>query len=288
MKSAKLLLRLSPLLIPYLILFCGGVFLTVGQSLGYLTPLPYPGGRYEAYARVFASPSLFASFLFSLQVAAFSALLAVTAGTLLAYWVWKLPQRLQGAAIVYKIPLILPHIAVAFLVLLFWSRSGIVASLAHTLGLIDSMQDFPNILYSGWGLGMILAYSLKGTPFAMLLVTASLLRFDVRQIQAASMLGASRLQAFVWIVLPRLVPAIQTGFIILFLYSFGAFDIPFLLSESRPGMLSIRVFNLYFKRDLAQRPEAMAILTLMFCFAVLFIIVYSRIVNRLDSAERKV
>lgn len=53
-------------------------------------------------------------------------------------------------------------------------------------------------------------------------------------------------------------------------------------------MLSITVFNLYFKRDLAQRPEAMAILTLMFCFAVLFIIVYSRIVNRLDSAERKV
>ncbi len=288
MKSAKLLLRLSPLLIPYLILFCGGVFLTVGQSLGFLTPLPYTGGTFEAYTQLFSDPHFLASFLFSLQVALASALLSVTAGTLLAYWVWKLPQRLQTAAIVYKIPLILPHIAVAFVVLIFWSRSGIVASLAHSLGLIDAMQEFPNLLYSGWGLGMILAYSLKGTPFAMLLIMALLLRFDSRQIQAAYMLGASRLQTFFRVVLPRIAPAMQTGFIILFLYSFGAFDIPYLLSESRPGMLSVNVYNLYFKRDLARRPEAMAMLTFMFCFAVLLIVAYSKIVNRLEDAERKI
>ena len=286
MRGMQLIFRLSPLLLPYLILFCGGVLLTVSQSLGFLTPLPYAGETLEAYTRLLSSPAFFASFFFSLQVAASSALLAVTVGTLLAYWVWKLPHNLQTVALVYKIPLILPHIAVAFVILLFWSRSGVLAALAHSLGLIDSMQEFPNLLYSGWGLGMILAYSLKGTPFAMLLVMALLLRFDARQIQTASMLGASRIRIFFRIVLPRLAPAMHTGFIILFLYSFGAFDIPYLLSESRPGMLSIEVYNLYFKRDLAQRPEAMAILVIMFCFAVLFIIAYSRIVNRLENAER--
>ncbi|MFO7783071.1 MAG: hypothetical protein ACQET7_03040 [Thermodesulfobacteriota bacterium] len=80
----------------------------------------------------------------------------------------------------------------------------------------------------------------------------------------------------------------HTAFIILFLYSFGAFDIPFVLSESRPGMLSIRVYNLYFKRDLARRPEAMAILVILFCFAALFIMAYSLVVRRLESSERKV
>jgi putative spermidine/putrescine transport system permease protein len=116
---------------------------------------------------------------------------------------------------------------------------------------------------------------------------ALLIRFDVRQIQTAAMLGASGLRIFFTIVLPHLAPALHTGFIILFLYSFGAFDIPYILSESRPGMLSIHVYNLYFKHDLTRRPEAMAILVIMFCFAVLFIIAYSKIVNRLEAGVRK-
>jgi putative spermidine/putrescine transport system permease protein len=216
-----------------------------------------------------------------------SALLSVTAGTILAYRVWQLPRQLATASLVYKIPLILPHISVAFVILVFWSPSGIVASIAHSLGFIQTLHDFPNVLYSGWGIGMILAYTLKGTPFSMLLVMALLIRFDVRQIQTAAMLGASGLRIFFTIVLPRLAPALHTGFIILFLYSFGAFDIPYVLSESRPGMLSIHVYNLYFKHDLTRRPEAMAILVIMFCFAVLFIIVYSKIVNRLETGVRK-
>ena len=254
----SLILRLSPLLLPYLILFCGGVFLTVCQSVGLLTPLPHAGGVLDAYTTIIGDPAFFASFGFSLGVASASSLFAVALGTILAYRVWQLPVKLAAVALVYKIPLILPHIAVAFVVLVFWSRSGVFSSVAYQLGLIASMHDFPNLLYSGWGIGMVLAYTLKGAPFAMLLVMALLLRFDARQIQTAAMLGASGLRIFFSIVLPHLAPAMHTGFIILFLYSFGAFDIPFILSESRPGMLSIHVYNLYFKHDLARRPEAMA------------------------------
>lgn len=286
--TTNLFLRLSPLILPYLILFCGGIFLTVCQSIGVFTPLPAAGGALDAYVTLLTDPTFFAAFIFSLGVAAASALLAVAAGTILAYRTWQLPARLTPAALVYKIPLILPHIAVAFVVLVFWGQSGILASAAYSVGLIQSMHEFPNVLFSGWGIGMILAYTLKGTPFAMLLTMAQLIRFDTRQIQTASMLGASGVQIFFSIVLPRLAPAMHTAFIILFLYSFGAFDIPYVLSESRPGMLSIHVYNLYFKHDLARRPEAMAILTIMFAFAVLFIIAYSKVVRRLESGVRKI
>lgn len=61
-------IRLSPLILPYLVLFCGGVFLTVSQSLGVLTPLPHDGGALDAYARLLADRSFFASFAFSLGV----------------------------------------------------------------------------------------------------------------------------------------------------------------------------------------------------------------------------
>jgi len=278
---------LSSLMVPFLVLFCGGVFLTMCQSFGVLTPLPYAGGFLDAYAGLLTDPSFFASFLFSMGVAAASAFFAVAAGTFLAYRVWQLPGQLATGALVYKIPLILPHISVAFIILVFWSPSGIISSVAYSLGLIQTMHQFPNLLYSGWGMGMILAYTLKGTPFVMLLGLALLTRFDVRQVQTAAMLGASKIQIFFSVVLPRMAPAMNTGFIILFLYNFGAFDIPYILGESRPGMLSIHVYNLYFKHDLARRPEAMAILVIMFFFAVIFIIAYSRIVNRLENGMRK-
>jgi putative spermidine/putrescine transport system permease protein len=79
----------------------------------------------------------------------------------------------------------------------------------------------------------------------------------------------------------------STTFIILFLYSFGAFDIPFLLSESRPEMLSVFVYNLYFQRDLSRRPDAMATLVVMLLFSGLFILLYSHFVSRLRMEDRK-
>ncbi len=288
MNRKFILLGLAPLVLPFAVLFCGGVMLTFCQSLGVFTPLPYGGKGLDAYKALLFLPWFWDSFFFSVKVAGVSAFFSVAAGTLLAYEIWKLPDNLKAAAIVYKIPLILPHIAAAFVVLIFWSRSGILASAAHGLGLITSMDQFPNLLYSGQGLGMILAYSLKGTPFAMILVMAQLSRFDVRQVQTAAMLGASRPKIFFKIVLPRLLPAVHTGFIILFLYGFGAFDIPYVLSESRPGMLSIHVYDLFFRHDLSRRPEAMAILTMMFCFAFCFIIIYSHLVNRMENGVRKI
>ena len=280
--------KLLPLLLPYLLLFMGGIFLCLAQSMGKFLPVPSSLQNFEAYVRIFEDSSFYACFAFSLYVAFLSTITSVISGAFLAYGLWKLPAWLRQAGIIYKIPLILPHIAVGFVVLVFWSKTGILASVAHALGVIDSADSFPNILYTGNGLGMILAYALKGTSFVMLMLLALLSGFDQRQVQSARMLGASRFRIFFRIVLPRLMPGIHTSFIILFLYSFGAFDIPYLLSESQPGMLSIRVYNLFFKRDLVNRPEAMAILVLMFLFAAVFIFLYSRAVSGLSSSERKI
>ena len=286
--AGPLLLRLAPLLIPFALLFCGGILLTGLQSLGVATPIPSPLSSGQAYHRLFSDPIFYQTLVFSLFVALCSALGAVFCALLLSYGLWRLPAHLTRFSLVYKIPLILPHIAVAFVIMLIWSRTGILASMSYHLGLISTSLDFPNVLYSGWGLGMILAYILKGTPFAMLLISALLVSFDPRLMFTARMLGASRLRAFFQVFLPHLWPAVNTAFIILFLYAFGAFDIPFLLGESKPEMLSIRVYTLYFQKSLARRPEAMAILVIMFVFAVAFIALYTQAVQGLRSSERKV
>lgn len=278
---------LLPLLAPFTGIFAAGLCLTVLQSLGLFLPTASDGPTLEHYWTVLGSAAMRRSLTFTLYVSLVSALGSVSLGTALGYMVWKLPTRLRQAAVVYKVGLILPHVAVAFLVLLCFGQTGLLASLAHTLGLAPTPQDFPQLLYAGDGLGMILAYMFKGTPFAMLMVLAVLFGFDTRLLQTAAMLGAGPLETFRRVTLPRLLPAMHSAFIILFLYAFGAFDIPFLLGESRPGMLSMRVYDIYFQKDLDDRPQAMAILALMFAFAALFTMLYNALARRVDDRGRK-
>ncbi len=280
-------LPLLPLLLPFAGIFAAGLCLTVLQSVGVLLPLGPDGPTLEHYAGLLESSAMRSSAAFTLYVSLASALGSVLLGTILGYLAWKLPERLRRAAVVYKVGLILPHVAVAFLVLLYFGQTGLVASLAHHLGLAPTPRDFPQLLYAGDGLGMILAYMFNGVPFTMLMVLAVLFGFDPRLLQTASMLGASPAHAFRRVTLPRLLPAMHSAFIILFLYAFGAFDIPFLLGESRPGMLAMRVYDIYFQKDLADRPQAMAILSLMFAFTALFTMLYNALARRVDDRGRK-
>ncbi len=278
---------LAPLLLPYCAIFCAGMALTLAQSLGLFLPVG-PGETTLGHYRMLLEDRVMAQSLgLSLSVAFFSAAGSVLGGTVLALALWRMPPGLRRVGVVSKIGLILPHVAVAFLVLLMLSRTGLVSSALFRTGIIASPEEFPNILHTGSGLGMILAFLLKGAPFALLLIGAVLFGFDVRLIQTARMLGAGPWRIFWSVTLPRLLPAMHSAFIILFLYAFGSFDIPFVLGESHPGMLSIRVFDIFFQRDLSQRPQAMAILTLMFAFAALFAMLYNRFATCLDGRRRK-
>lgn len=280
------LFKLSPLLVPLVLLFVGGLALAVTQSLGYLLPFEYQGGRFDAYANLLKLHYLKSAGL-SIYVAVVSAALSVLIGSVLAYVIWSLPERLERAAIVYKVPLILPHIAVAFIVLIFWSKSGVISAASYHAGLLDRVDQFPSVLFSGNGLGMILAYTYKEIPFTILLAYAVLKRMNPQLVTTARMFGAGEYRIFTKVVLPHMARTLHTAFIILFLYSFGAFDIPFLLGESSPGMLSIEAYNLYFRRELADRPTAMAILTCMFLFSLAFIWLYARVAKQMNARERK-
>ncbi len=287
MKKHRLFLHLAPLLIPYVSLFCAGVILAGVQSLGIGSPVPLHAGVGAAYARLFHASWFYEMVGFSLYVAVVSAILATGGGTLIACGIWGMPEFFKRMSGVYRMTLILPHSAIGFIILVFCSRTGLLASLAHALGMIVSPEEFPDILYGRYGLGVIAAYTYKGIPFAILMVLGLLAGFDRRLFTCARMLGGGRVRIFFRILLPAIAPAMHSVFIILFLYAFGAFDIPYLLGASRPGMLSIEVYNLYFNRDLVNRPLAMAILMLMFVFSVFFIMMYTRVVASLGERERK-
>jgi putative spermidine/putrescine transport system permease protein len=240
-----------------------------------------------AYKELASDGWFFESAVFSLYVAAAAALLSLFIGTAFAYLVWKLPTRYHSWTMIYKIPLILPHIAVGFIAFILLSKTGVLSSISYQSGIIDSFESFPGMLYSPYGIDLIGAYIYKETPFVMVMVYAVLCRFDRRRIETAVMLGASQLRIFFTLILPFIMPVLNTTFIILFVFTFGGFDLPFVLGDSYPGMLSIRIYEYFFHKDIVLRPVAMAMLTYVFLFSLLFIIGYLKVSTRVEREVRK-
>ena len=263
MRRTELLLRLLPLLLPFAAVIGCGLTITLLQSFGLLMFSYSYDDLFFAYRELFADSWFLRSAAFSLYVAFASSSLSIVLGTVLAYAVWRLPARRRQLTIIYKIPLVLPHIAVGFLAVLFLAKTGIVSAVAYRLGLIESFEGFPGLLYTPSGIDLISAYVYKETPFVMVMVYAMLVRFDRRLIDTARMLGSGALRIFFSLILP------------------------FVLGDSFPGMLSIRVYDYFFQKDIALRPVAMAMLTLIFGFSLAFIAVYLRLSARLAREVRK-
>ncbi len=266
-KDFKILLQLSPLLIIFLTLFITGFLVTFLQSVK-LMGSGGEGFSFLSYKMLFQNRRFSLSLLYSLIIAFSSSLLSILAGTSGALFLWKVPVNIRKYGIVYKIPLILPHITIAFMTVLFLGRTGILSRIGYNLGFLVNFTDFPNILYSGKGFGIIIAYTVKETSFVMLMVMGVLVKLPKTQIQTAGMLGATPFQVFYTLTLPYITPILKVSFIIIFLYSLGAFDIPYIMSESQPEMISVSVFNTFFKRDLIHRSEAAAELVILFTLSL--------------------
>jgi putative spermidine/putrescine transport system permease protein len=186
----------------------------------------------------------------------------------------------------------MPHIVVAFLTVLFWSPTGLVASIVHHLGINvgtgPGQGGFPHLVYSANGIGIVIAYVYKGFPFVMLLCLGVLSRTPRRLIETAAMLGAGPVRTFYRVILPLLIPTLNQISIILFLYALGGFDIPWLLGASRPQMLPVTVYSLYFQGGLTDRTVAMAALSVVAVGAVGCTVLFSRLARRLAPWDRVV
>lgn len=286
LKDRAQLLKLLTIGVPFALLFLYGLIYAFIQSLGYNTPVSTDFKGFDAYSKLLKDPWFISSWIISLRIAFISAFISLMIGSVLAYWLWNLKDK--NFTIVYKIPIILPHIVAAFFIQVFFSRSGFISSIAYNLGITESITDFPILLYSKHGTGIILAYIYKEVPFVILLKLAIYNKIDKRMLSAAENLGAGKVTIFVRVIFPYLLPVINTLFIILFLYSFGAFEVPFLVGASRPEMLPIYVYKLYFERELSYRPVAMAALVLMFMFSSIFVFLYSHISKKIFNGARRI
>jgi putative spermidine/putrescine transport system permease protein len=273
----NLLKNLYPyiLLLPVLIFIIGififGILSSLLQSFGYFPAIGLYTFTLKYFKDIIKNPSFISSLKFSLYISFISSFFAVVFGVLLAYLILNNKNKIYN---IYKLPIIVPHTVVALLIFILFTQSGWISRLFYNLGFIDNMEAFDKFLFDPKGIGIIIAYTWKGLPFITLITYDTLKKADVKYSKIAANLGASPLQIFLKILLPITLPTILLGFLMLFTFSLGAFEIPYLLGPASPKALPIMAYIYYKSINLYDRPYAMAINMFITFLSLIIAIIY--------------
>jgi len=268
-------------------LFFGGFIFGVLQSFGYFSVIANVSQKisFDAYRVAFSSDVVRSGIILTFRVALLSTVLSTVVALAISLMISR-TKRFQSILIAitqFNIPI--PHVVAATGILLTFSQSGIISRIAHQLGFIDSSSEFPIITNDPFGYGIILSYLWKEIPFLCVLILGAL-RGPVTQLdETAKTLGASYRYRLRKITLPYIFPSILSGTIIVFAFSFGSYEVPFILGQPYPSTVSVVAYQFYTNRDLAYRPVAMALATITSLVILLLVYFYMKITQQ-DSRKK--
>ena len=247
------------LLVPQIILsllFIIGLATGITQSLGVIPAFGLKEPTLKYYREVLSRPEMLKSVLYSLRVAFLSAGIATAAGVGLSA-VCVMHKKTKGLMMrVIQLPIIVPHVVVAIFMVNIFSQNGVVARLGYALGLLQEQQQFPYF------------------------VIALMANINEKLGEAAINLGADRWTAFCKVTLPLCKDAVISGFLIIFVFSLGAYELPFLLGATSPRALPVLAYQQYIHPDLKNRPYAMALNGIIILLSVLSAWIYYFIMRK--------
>lgn len=266
-------LYLLPALTVIVVFFLGGVGMALLQSLGYFPVIGMRELTLEYYGEVLAKPEFLEFLGYTFYIAFVSTLISTVIGTLLAYFFVRSRQS-KWLSFIYRIPIAVPHLVAALMLVFLLSQGGVVARLLVKLGLLSQAADFPALFYSRNAVGIILLYMWKEIPFVTFMVYTVMKNIHTRLAEVAANLKASPFQVFRHVILPLSMPSIIAASAIAFAFSFGSFEVPYLLGATYPKTLPVWAYQNFVSVDLAHRPVAMVINMIISLVCALLVFVY--------------
>ena len=206
--------------------------------------------------------------LFSFYVSATSTLISITLGSVMSFYLGNYSRAKLNYGIL-NIVLVLPHIAFAYIIYLFFSETGFLFRFLNLFGLTTEF----NLINDKWGLGIMLNYVLKEVPFIILYLLATNTRQMGNHIYAAKDLGASAIQCFFKIYIPLNKIQITSVSIVIFAFVLGNYEVPFLLGANSPQFLSVSALNNFQSIDIDQNNASYLKVIIIFSVAFLTSIV---------------
>ena len=235
------MLLLAPISIFYMIVIGGGFFETVLESLKSVGENNEAGISFNNYLSLLKSGDFTNGFLYSFYLACVATIIATFLGIVIAYFIVTSTNKIINkiSRFVLNTGVIMPYLYVIFLAILYLSKTGILSRLLFNLGLISDFSEFPQLLYTSSGLGIIWVYIFKGTPFIALFVLNIMSKVSARYQDISKNLGANKWQVLRRIYIPICSNAIVWSSTILFAYAFGSFEVPYFLSAFSPRTASV-------------------------------------------------
>ena len=283
-RALRIGLLLAPALLVVLVLFGGGLAQAVAQSFGYQPFLPQRPLSFDAYRDLWADPAVRASIGLTLRIAVLSTTAAAVLGVGAALLVRSLGRCQPAFAALLQVTLPLPHIVAALAIGLLLAQSGELSRVAASAGLVDGPGHFPALTQDGFGWGIIASYVWKEAPFVAVLVLAVLTKGVADLEDAARALGAGWWQRLRHIVIPALAPALGAASVLVFAFTFGSYEVPFLLGRPFPATLPVVAYQEFRDPDLESRPLAMAIAVFTVLLVGVCALAYLTLSDRLRGA----
>ncbi|WP_195945948.1 ABC transporter permease [Paraclostridium bifermentans] len=282
MSKIKPYLLIAPAALLLLFIMGVGICTCILQSLGYFPLIGLDSITFDYYKEILSNQQFINSLILSLKTSIISSIIATVIGVLLAYLMTK--NRVSKLRyFLLNLPIIVPHIIVVMLAFAVFSKTGIIARILYNLNLINDSREFVSLVNDKAGIGIIIVYIYKGMPFIAITVYNILKSLDVKLEDVALNLGANKFQVLKLVIMPQIMPTILSSFIVIFAFSFGSFEVPYLIGATNPKALPVNAYINYINTDLAQRPLSMAMNSILTGISFILLILYNLIFTKLKK-----
>ena len=208
---------------------------------------------------------------FTLLCAIGATILMIPAGVPLAWLLAR--RRFPGRSIleaIVTLPLVVPPVATGLLLLILFSRRGMIGRILERIGV--------NVVFT-WK-AVVLAMAVMGLPLLVRTARAGFEQVNTRYESVAATLGASPLRVFFTISLPLAWPAVLAGAVLAFSRALGEFGATVVVAGSIPGVTRTLAVAIYGYTETGQDRQALALVAIAVAIGFVALWVSNRLVER--------
>ncbi|MEO6584141.1 MAG: ABC transporter permease subunit [Ferruginibacter sp.] len=201
------------------------------------------------------NPEMFFSLLYSFYIAVCSILISLFLA-LIGVLFFKTAITKSNWSFFMYLPLALPAIVTAFISLQVLSKTGVLSRVFYQANVITDLSQFPDIVNDKLGIGIIITHVLMATPFFLIFFSNIHEAENVKALSnVAKSLGASSSKVAEKIIIPLLLKKGLNTILLYFIFVFGSYEIPLILGQQSPQMISVLIVRKMQRYNLLDIPQ---------------------------------
>ncbi len=234
--------------------FAGSLIYAILYSFG-LTGILSKGFTASHVSGLLRNNEMFFSLLYSFYIAVCSMLISLLLAITGVLFFKTTITKSRWSFFPY-LPLALPAIVTAFVSLQVLNKTGVLSRVLYQTNMINDFSQFPDMVNDRLGIGIIITHVLMATPFFLIFFSNIYEAENVKALSnVAKSLGASSVKVAEKIVIPLLLKQGLKTILLYFIFVFGSYEIPLILGQQSPQMISVLIVRKMQRYNLMDIPQ---------------------------------